>query len=176
MSEKNRQRFYYCPKCGGKLEYQELNSKARLRCLACSYVFYENPVVGVAGILLDQQGRILLGRRLSKRYTGLWCIPCGYLEYDEDLYDGLRREFQEETGLKVEVRQVFAALSNFHEPENHSVGIWFVVEAVGGELQAADDLDQLAFFALESIPPLAFPTDKTVIAMLLAGQEQNRRD
>ncbi len=135
-------------------------------CVQCGEVLYENPVVGVAGVLLNEKGQILLGRRNTGPYAGLWCIPCGYLEYDEELRQGLKREFQEETGLEVEIGELFTALSNFHDPLCHTVGIWFMVKRAGGELKAGDDLNQAAFFSLDNIPGLAFPTDQTVINML----------
>ena len=93
-----KQRFFYCPKCGGKLSYRNCGERNRLVCGNCSYIFYENPIVGVAAVVLDQQGRLLLGRRNSS-YKGLWCIPCGYVEYDEDVYEAIIREFKEETNL-----------------------------------------------------------------------------
>lgn len=30
---------------------------------------------------------------------GLWCLPCGYLDWDENGLDGIHREIYEETGL-----------------------------------------------------------------------------
>lgn len=166
MDSKRPQRFTYCPVCGGLLSYRLRKNKARLTCTDCSYIYYENPVVGVAGILLDSHGHILLGRRSSTTYNGLWCIPCGYLEYDEDLYQGLKREFKEETNLVIAVKDVFTARSNFHDPKRHSVGIWFMVEALQGSMQAGDDLDALDFFRLDSPPPLAFTNDQLVLDLL----------
>ena len=93
---------------------------------------YENPVVGVAGILLNEQGQILLGRRCRGKYLGYWCIPCGYVEYHEEVHEALRREFKEESNLDIEVLNPFTAQSNFHDPDKHSVGIWF-----GSELPVA---------------------------------------
>ncbi len=171
----NEQRFYYCPKCGGKLTYRYIGEeRPRLVCDACQYVLYENPVVGVAAIVLNNHKQILLGRRTGGRYPGLWCIPCGYVEYDEDVYDAIRREFKEETNLDIEPVRVFTVLSNFHDPEKHSVGIWFWARVNSGEPLAGDDLDQVAFFDLSDPPPLAFPTDRVVIERLHAdnGKEQ----
>jgi len=165
----SNQRFYFCPKCGGKIRYAEQVSGLRLTCRQCSYIFYENPVVGVAAIVLDEKGNILLGRRRGGTYPGLWCIPCGYLEYAEDVYEGVRREFKEETNLDIEVIKVFTVQSNFHDPEKHSVGIWFLCQVVSGHIQPGDDLDRVEFFGLDGIPPLAFPTDRTVVN-LIAGQ------
>ncbi|MCL6559364.1 MAG: NUDIX hydrolase [Firmicutes bacterium] len=156
------QRFFFCPKCGGRLFYRHHGERERLTCAECGYIFYENPVVGVAAVVLDQQGRILLGRRKGS-YRGLWCIPCGYVEYDEDVYDAVVREFKEETSLDIEITGVFSVRSNFHNPEAHTVGIWFKARVTGGELEARADLDQVGYFALDHLPPLAFPTDAEVI-------------
>lgn len=162
-----KQRFHYCPKCGKELKYRQIGDRQRLQCQACGYVFYENPVVGVAGICM-QDGKILLGRR-TNGYAGLWCIPCGYVEWDEDVHTALVREFKEETGLEVRIDRVYTAKSNFHNPEAHTVGIWFLVTAAGGNLQAGDDLDRVEFFPLDELPELAFPTDREVIEMLKAN-------
>ncbi|EGO64595.1 NUDIX hydrolase [Acetonema longum] len=166
-----QQRFYFCPKCGGKLSCLPYDQRERLTCESCHFIMYENPIVGVAGILI-QEDRILLGRRSqSSTYPGLWCIPCGYVEYEEEVREALKREFGEETGLRIEPQNVFAVLSNFHNPACHTVGIWFIVTQTGGSLTAGDDLDQAAFFSLDAIPPLAFPTDATVIDMLAKGRK-----
>jgi ADP-ribose pyrophosphatase YjhB (NUDIX family) len=141
--------------------------RERLVCARCLYVMYENPIVGVAVILQSADGKILLGRRARKStYPGLWCIPCGYVEYDEDVRDAARREFREETGLDVEVGKVFTVLSNFHNPETHTVGIWFQAELAGGFLQAGDDLEEVGWYSPATPPPMAFPSDNAVLEML----------
>ncbi len=160
------QRFFYCPLCGGKLAYRLYDDRQRLTCQQCNYILYENPIVGVAAIVCNDKGELLLGRRSGVSYDGLWCIPCGYLEYDEDVYAGVKREFREETSLDIDIVKVFSVQSNFHDPKRHTVGIWFLAEVVGGRLQAGDDLDQVRYFALDNPPPLAFPTDKVVIDLL----------
>lgn len=44
---------------------------------------------------------------LTKRGTGCpdevgkWCLPCGYLDYDETLKEAASREMYEETGIRV---------------------------------------------------------------------------
>ncbi|HWP96743.1 MAG TPA: NUDIX hydrolase [Syntrophomonadaceae bacterium] len=161
------QRYFYCPKCGGTLSYAKYKDRSRLGCQACGYIFYENPVVGVAGILFNDKAQILLGLRKTGAFAGLWCIPCGYLEYDEDLYSGIRREFKEETNLDIQVTGLFTAQSNFHDPERHSVGIWFLVQALSGQIKAGDDLEDVSFFDLDKLPDLAFPTDQAVLGQLI---------
>lgn len=169
------QRFYYCPKCGGKLIYRPQKGISRLTCVDCAYIFYENPVVGVAAIVLDNQGRVLLGRRAAS-YRGFWCVPCGYVEYGEDVYAAAVREFKEETNLDIVIEDVFTVQSNFHNREAYTVGIWFLARVVGGTPRAGDDLEEIAFFDLQNLPPLAFPTDQKVLGMLahkLRNQSQD---
>jgi 8-oxo-dGTP diphosphatase len=160
-------RFAFCPKCGGRLSAKIVRGRNRSVCNACGYVFYANPIVGVAVILKNQDGSILLGRRsMNSTYSGLWCIPCGYVEYDEEVRSAAKREFLEETGLEVEIKSVFTVLSNFHNPETHTVGIWFLADLLGGSLQAGDDLDAVEWFSPQNPPMLAFPTDYAVLEML----------
>jgi 8-oxo-dGTP diphosphatase len=121
--------------------------------------------VGVAVVLLEG-GSILLGRRNGGPWAGRWCIPCGHVDWGEDIRDAARREMKEETGLIVEIGPVCAVHSNFHDRSSLTVGVWFHGRAVGGVLEAGDDLDRVDYFPLRTPPPLAFPTDATVIADL----------
>lgn len=158
--------YQYCPRCAAPLTERVIHDRKRLVCPSCAFIFWQNPVVGVAVIIMDED-RIVLGRRARGAYKGAWCIPCGYVEYDEDVRQAARREFLEETGLLVQVGEVYAVHSNFHNPAMHSVGIWFRGDVRRGELRAADDIDQVAYVALNRLPDnLAFPTDRLVLEQL----------
>jgi len=55
---------------------------------------------GVSGVVLDDEGRLLLGRRTD---TGRWAVPSGILDPGEDPAVGLVRELLEETGVDAVV-------------------------------------------------------------------------
>ncbi|MFZ5452899.1 MAG: NUDIX domain-containing protein [Thermodesulfobacteriota bacterium] len=159
--------YRFCPCCGGPLETRPRGDRDRLVCETCRKVLYFNPAVGVA-VVVRREEQILWGRRKGGPYQGAWCIPCGYVEWGEDVRLAAAREFLEETGLIVEVGRVLAVHSNFHDPERLTVGIWFAGRVVGGTQKAGDDLDEVGFFPLAAPPtPLAFPTDALVVAKLL---------
>jgi 8-oxo-dGTP diphosphatase len=158
--------YQYCPRCATPFVDQDLHGHKRQVCPSCKFIFWQNPVVGVAVIVMDDD-RIVLGRRARGVYQGAWCIPCGYVEYDEDVRKAAQREFQEETGLVVRVGDVYTVHSNFHNPTMHSVGIWFHGTVIGGTLCPDDDLDQVSYVSLHRLPDnLAFPTDRLVLEQL----------
>jgi ADP-ribose pyrophosphatase YjhB (NUDIX family) len=115
--------------------------------------------------IIIRNEKILLGKR-NGTYQGKWCIPCGYVEWGEDVYDAVKRELLEETGLIIEPLDVYTVLSNFHNEEQHTVGIWFMAKEGGGELLVGDDLKEVRFFSFDDLPELAFPTDRVVLKRL----------
>jgi len=88
----------FCPLCGEAIRKVE----DRVECAACGYVGYANAVPGAEAVCLDDEGRVLLGRRAFDPCKGLWDLPGGFLHEDEHPLDGLRREVREETALELE--------------------------------------------------------------------------
>jgi ADP-ribose pyrophosphatase YjhB (NUDIX family) len=64
--------------------------------------------VGVAALIQDEQGRVLLVHR-TYSHEEPWGLPGGWLEGADSLEETVRRELREETGLAVRVRGVAAA-------------------------------------------------------------------
>ncbi len=156
--------FRFCPHCGASLIQKAGKNGVKPVCPDCGKIFYRNPTVGVAVVLVEA-GEILLVKR-SGSYGGQWCIPCGHLEWDEEVREAVPDVNSSRKPVKVRVGRVFAVQSNFHDPEAQTVGIWFWGTRTGGELCPGSDASDAAFFSLSDLPDLAFPTDRTVCGEL----------
>jgi 8-oxo-dGTP diphosphatase len=58
---------------------------------------------GVSAVVYDENGRILLGRRVD---NGAWSLIAGHLEPGEQPADAIVREIREETGVHATVERV----------------------------------------------------------------------
>lgn len=121
----------------------------------CGFVRYANPSPAVAALVLDEEGRLLLGRRAFEPDVGLWDTIGGFVEEDEDALAALHREVLEETGLGVSVGGFVGTFSDrYGDDEDAPAVLNLVFEArmVGGDPQPADDVTQLAWFPRDDLP------------------------
>jgi 8-oxo-dGTP diphosphatase len=159
----------FCLACGAELADLDEGGRTRRACSACGFVRYRGPAPGVAVLVVDEE-RFLLCRRQPNAFEGgKWCLPCGYLEFDEDFLTAALREVEEETGLVVEIAGIISVASNFLAPHVHTVVTVLLARPVDGTAQAGDDIDLVRWFSSgEELPELAFEADRHIIERYFA--------
>ncbi|MEM9998926.1 MAG: NUDIX hydrolase, partial [Bacteroidota bacterium] len=97
--------------------------------------------VRAAGLLFDSADdpqRVLLLKHDGLWDDGpFWSPPGGAVEYGEALHAGVRREFEEEAGLSVEVGDL-AYVLDFVRPPLHAVSFYFRVAPADGDYGALE--------------------------------------
>jgi 8-oxo-dGTP diphosphatase len=126
-------------------------------------VLYRNPVPGV-GVLVEMEGGIVLIQRGQPPFKGWWALPAGYIEADESVEQAAIRECQEETGLEVELLELFGVYSFPEGPVQSGIIIFYRAQPRHGHLQAGDDAQDVDIFPPDELPAkLAFRTHREVL-------------
>ncbi len=76
---------------------------------APSHIWPQSVEPGVAGVVFNDKGEVLLMKRAD---NGLWGIPSGHIEPAEKVEHAIIREIFEETGLEVEVQRLIGVYSD----------------------------------------------------------------
>jgi 8-oxo-dGTP diphosphatase len=155
----------YCPRCGTSVVWAFRFGKDRPICPTCDWVYFPDPKVAVA-VLIVEDGKVLLARRNNDPQRGLWSLPAGFVDAGEDPVQAAIRECQEETGLVVNVTGLIEVIAGREHPRGSDILIVYKAEIVGGELHPGDDADQVDFFPPDEYPPLAFGTTHKLLSHL----------
>jgi ADP-ribose pyrophosphatase YjhB (NUDIX family) len=116
-----------------------------------------------AAVLVEKSRKILLVKRGVDPYQGLWTLPAGFVDAGEDPRAAAERECLEETGLHVSVIDLLEIISGQEHDRGAHLVIVYRAEINGGELKAADDAAEAAFFGPDDLPLLAFEATKQAI-------------
>ena len=158
--------YNFCPRCAQPLIFQQRGGKKRPVCNACGFIHFHNPSPAVS-ILILQDDQILFGRRKGEPGRGLWALPSGYIEYEDNFITAAVREAKEETGLDVKLTTVINVVSSFYSPRFHFLGVYLAACVVGGTLEASDDLEEVSWFPKTGpLPNMAFQEDLEAIRLL----------
>jgi 8-oxo-dGTP pyrophosphatase MutT (NUDIX family) len=120
---------------------------------------------GVTAVVLDEQGRVLLGERAD---NGEWSLIAGVMDPGEQPAETIVREVYEETAVHVVPERITSVLTQppYTYPNGDQceyVDITFRCRPVGGEARVNDD-ESLAvgWFALDGLPPIGSLTRRRI--------------
>ena len=113
-------------------------------------VFGLDAQAGTLRVLLIKRGRE------TEPFFGCWALPGGFLNMDEDLDTCVRRELEEETGIKLSyLEQLYTFGRPDRDPRGRVISTAYMALVRPNELHvaAADDAVDYIWVAAQSLPP-----------------------
>ena len=123
---------------------------------------YGNQVrVRVCGLCWKDGGLLMVNHR-GLTHGDFWAPPGGGLEFGNTVHECLQKEFLEETGLRITIKQFLFACEFVKNPL-HAIELFFEVEAIDGNLQKGDDpelamIEEVLFMQPEEIARVPIPS------------------
>ena len=116
---------------------------------------YDRPSVTVDNVVIANiEGRpaVLMIKRRNHPFIGCWALPGGFLEMDESLEEGAKRELFEETGVTgVTPVQLGAYGDPDRDPRGRIITVAFLMALPeGAEPKAGDDAADAGLFVIEA--------------------------
>ena len=130
---------------------------------------YDRPSVTIDVVIFTMRSRhleVLLVKRRHWPFEGMWAIPGGFVEPNESLEDGARRELEEETGVRdVYLEQLYTFGDPGRDPRTRVITVVYYALIRADQLEtqtirAADDAADAAWYPVYKTPPLAFDHEK----------------
>lgn len=139
-------------------------------CPNDAFVLWHDPKVATA-VVVEAEGGVVLGRRGIEPGYGLWCLPGGFVNDDEDPADAAARECFEEIGVEVELTGLLGVYHVAKSDAPSMIGIAYRARLADGEVPAAgSEMLEVAVFTSDALPELAFPSHQSVIADYLTSR------
>ena len=108
-----------------------------------------------SAVIVEHEGKVLLGRRNKTNCEGMWVIPGGGVDWGEKIKDAAIREIKEETGMDVEIVKQLGHQEVINTPGNyHAIVFFHLAKSNDPTIKASDDLSEAKFFTLNEIKEL----------------------
>jgi len=111
-------------------------------------------------VILNGQGKVLVLRRgFKKRYPGKWELPGGRLRFGESPRNAACRELREETGFKIDPKNMIAVDTYSYTYGNKRSAVQFVIplyvsKAEGEPVLTPEEHDDWCWMSLDEIKQL----------------------
>lgn len=132
------------------------------------------PKIGVGVMVKNNQGKVLMGLRLSKHGYGTWSFPGGHLEFGETMMQAAIRETHEETGLIIDDLELISIADELGalDQNKHYVNVGFLAHAINGKptINEPKKWERWEWFDLNKLPEPLFEGPALMIERYKLGK------
>lgn len=143
----------FCPKCASP-EFVAKGEKS-LKCKNCGFHLFINSSAAVAALVTNPAGKLMLVKRGIEPNYGKLDLPGGFVDPGETAEHAVKRELQEELGLKVKSVEYLESATNEYIYSGYSVFTldlaFRVVPETIGNLKPMDDILDYKFYGFDEI-------------------------
>lgn len=120
------------------------------------------PILAVAALVTNEQGEILLRKRLKEPDSGAWQIVAGYVEPGERLEEAVRRETKEKVGVS-KLSDIRFTGYYYDQPGRHQdsscIPLTFTATAAADSVNDPGDGTEPTWFAPPAVRDLKLALD-----------------
>lgn len=159
--------YLFCPFCGKKLLIKKEEIYERKYCSTCNWTYYPQVFTSVAAVIYKND-KLLMVKRGRQPHINTWMFPGGFVEYGENPKITLKREVEEETGLKFIKADFIDIVDNkddYRAPGN--LIMFFKVKTSGNKVKTdlKENLD-IAWFDYQKPPKIGFKSHLSIFNLL----------
>ncbi len=100
----------------------------------------KHEMVVAADVIVQYKGKILIEKRGSDPFKGMFCLPGGRHDEGERIEETAIREIKEEAGLDIKLRHILGVYSDpKRDPRGHTLSVVFIADAKSDKARAASD-------------------------------------
>jgi ADP-ribose pyrophosphatase YjhB (NUDIX family) len=155
---------HHCVQCGALLVPRVIEGREVEACANDDFILWHDPKVSTA-VVIESGGGVVLGRRAIEPGRGLWCLPGGFINDDEAPWAAAARECMEEICAEVGLVRLIGVYHIAKEGAPSMIGIAYQGALVDGSAPSPGaEMLEVGVFQIDSLPPLAFPSHRRIIA------------
>lgn len=125
---------------------------------------YKKPSITVDTVIFDKSSdenkKFILIKRKNEPFKDQWAIPGGFVEYGETVENAAIREAKEETGIDIELKELFNVYSKpDRDPRDHTITIVYLATGNINDRKAGSDAEDIMLCSFEVLSSLKIAFD-----------------
>ncbi len=155
-------KWNYCPECGIELVIKD----DLPTCPQDHFTKYTTPVASTIGFIRNNDEYLIL-RRTRDPQKGVWDLPGGFTQHDENSFETLIREIDEETGITNLLNPLFlGTFPSIYGESERTLAIAYVFDCPSRDVILSEENDAHKWVSLDKMPELAFKDCQDALELL----------